>query len=883
MKRSNDMNTYFKPKPTLLASAMALVFAAGPAAAVDYFLCAGVTNKALPDGNSVPMWGFAEDDDGDLSNGCGNPVTVPGPRLTVPAADNLTINLRNDLPEPTSIVIPGLPMPTSAGAGPTWDGGAVGARTNPDQRVRSFGAETAAGGGLESYSWAVGRPGTFLYHSGTHPQKQVYMGLYGAVTKNTPAGEAYAGVPYDNEVMLFFSEIDPDLNAAVAGGTHATSIHYHAKWFLVNGEPYSTACTDNGAGFDLASGYPCANMVQTPEIDAGLANTRTLLRFLSAAGETHVPTLQGMHMSIHAEDGNPYTWQDGATVMGAAPREQYSLMLPPLKTKDAIIEAPIDGRYALYDGNGYMTNPTSPNDFDHGDPIGGMLRFLRVGPGSGGNQPPIATDDPGPAASITVVEGRSITIDVLANDSDPEGQPLTINSFTAATVGTVVCDTANPGGTCDYTAAGPGTGTFDYDVTDGVNVSAPATVSVTVEANQIPVAVDDTGDTLDQTTPVVINVLDNDTDANGDALTIDHFDLLSANGADVSCDNATGDCTYTPDGVFIGDDTFTYTATDGDASSLPATVTVTVNGPPPNSAPVATDDAYDIGEAGLLAGNVLTDDTGLGPDSDVDGDPLTAAQVGADPANAALFTFDSDGSFSYRSTPDFNGQDTFTYVANDGTDDSLVATVTIDVTEQNDVPVANPDTFFLMSMGTWSEPADGVLANDTDADADPLTATIDLDPNRGTVALAADGSFDYDPEPGDDSVGTMTTFTYVANDGNADSAPATVTLERKLSVREAICERRNNGNCNWRIEGLKATGASQRVEAWLLGAYPGTGFCNRTQRNAGNCIRSASTADGVWNINRNNRTFNSTLGPIDFRVNGDPDAEIKNYTDVTEN
>ena len=107
---------------------------------------------------------------------------------------------------------------------------------------------------------------------------------------------------------------------------------------------------------------------------AGLKN---LLRFLSTAGETHVPTLQGMHMTIHAEDGMPYTWQTGDTVTDAAPREQYSVMLPPLKTKDAII-TPELGQYAIYDGNGYMTNPTDPDDFDHSDPTGGMLRFLNV-------------------------------------------------------------------------------------------------------------------------------------------------------------------------------------------------------------------------------------------------------------------------------------------------------------------------------------------------------------------------------------------------------------------------------------------------------------------------------------------------------------------------
>jgi FtsP/CotA-like multicopper oxidase with cupredoxin domain len=355
--------------------AITLVLAAGPAAAADYFLCAAQTMKTLPDGTTiVPVWGFAEDDDGDLSNGCGNAVTIPGPRLTVPDTDTtLTINLRNDLTEPTSIVIPGLPMPTGSAAvfvDPTAaDPNAVaatGSRTSSTQRVRSFGTETASGA-TGVYTFTVGRSGSFIYHSGTHPQKQVYMGMYGAATRDSGAGEAYPAigsspaVTYDNEVVLFYSEIDPDMNNAIAGGTHTTSIHYHPRWFLVNGEPYQAGMADINTG---TGGAPLTE------------GENVLLRMFSAAGKTHIPVLQGLTMAIHAEDGLQYNYQLGANVEAAAPREQYSAMLPPLKTKDAIVQAPAAGRYAVYDGNGYMTNPSDPNDFDAGDTVGGMLRFL---------------------------------------------------------------------------------------------------------------------------------------------------------------------------------------------------------------------------------------------------------------------------------------------------------------------------------------------------------------------------------------------------------------------------------------------------------------------------------------------------------------------------
>jgi hypothetical protein len=381
MKRFNDMKTFVQL--ALLGSAMAM--AAGPASAIDYYIAAKAFTKTLPDGSTVPMWGYVLDPDTDSSGrgDCYETTTsvadrlacvdalpdpeAPGPRLTVEPDDTaLRIFLTNALPEPTSIVIPGQENPWTAvdDNGPTWNDGTTGARTDAAQRVRSFGREANANGGRQRYIWnsnrsnPISRPGTFIYHSGTHPQKQVYMGLYGAVTKDAAVGEIYTSVTYDNEVVLFYSDIDPAFNASVAAGTLTTAIERHPSWFLINGEPYEAGMAD---------------------IASGVAGQRTLLRFLSAASETHVPVLQGLYMTIHAEDALQYSWEDTAAgTSGVAPRTQYSAMLPPLKTKDAIIVAPEEGRYAVYDGNGYMTNPSDPDDYGVGDTVGGMLRFLSV-------------------------------------------------------------------------------------------------------------------------------------------------------------------------------------------------------------------------------------------------------------------------------------------------------------------------------------------------------------------------------------------------------------------------------------------------------------------------------------------------------------------------
>src|SRR5262249_39730137 len=147
-----------------------------------------------------------------------------------------------------------------------------------------------------------------------------------------------------------------------------------------------------------------------------------------------------------------------------------------------------------------------------------------------------------------------------------------------------------------------------------------------------------------------------------------------------------------------------------------------------NDAPVANDDKYitpvdaplNVAKAGVLAN-----------DTDVDGDTLTAAVV-ANPTHGGL-TLNPDGSFAYTPDKGFNGSDTFTYKANDGTVDGNTATVTIHV---NTAPAATDDSYnatedtdLVVDAGT------GVLGNDTDADTNPLTAVVVAQPGHGVVTL----------------------------------------------------------------------------------------------------------------------------------------------------
>ncbi len=284
-------------------------------------------------------------------------------------------------------------------------------------------------------------------------------------------------------------------------------------------------------------------------------------------------------------------------------------------------------------------------------------------------------------------------------------------------------------------------------------------------ANEPPVAADDSYAT-DEDEPLVVaapGVLGNDTDVDGNSLTAV---LVSGPSGGILDLNVDGSFSYTPHLDFYGEDTFAYRAYDGLAYSGNATVIITVN--PVNDAPAAAQDSYSTDEDATL--NVVAPGV-LGNDSDTEGSVLTAALYSS-PAHGTL-NLSSDGSFTYSPHPDFHGTDSFSYRSYDGEAYSNIATVTITVIPANDAPVAIEDSYSVHEDNTLSLAAPGVLANDSDIDADMLSAELVNAATHGSVSLAADGSFTYVPYP--DFYGTDT-FTYRAFDGTEYSATTTVTL-----------------------------------------------------------------------------------------------------------
>src|SRR5437867_1047367 len=193
--------------------------------------------------------------------------------------------------------------------------------------------------------------------------------------------------------------------------------------------------------------------------------------------------------------------------------------------------------------------------------------------------------------------------------------------------------------------------------------------------------------------------------------------------------NGDGSFTYMPALNYNGVDSFTYKASDGQAQSDVATVTITVT--PLNNAPVAVNDSFTTAEdtqLTVIAPGVLAND------SDVDGDALSAVLVSG-PSHGTL-TLNEDGRAACMAAVNFNGIDSFTYKASDGQAQSGVATVTITVTPVNDAPVeANDDSYTTPEDTQLTVIAPGVLANDSDADGDTLSAVLVSGPSHGTLTL----------------------------------------------------------------------------------------------------------------------------------------------------
>jgi len=307
------------------------------------------------------------------------------------------------------------------------------------------------------------------------------------------------------------------------------------------------------------------------------------------------------------------------------------------------------------------------------------------------NAPPVGNND-----SFTTPEGMPLfrsAPGILANDTDANG-----NTLTAVLVSTVKHGSLslNSNGSFSY-SPNPnfnGTDSFAYAPHDGSVTGNVATVTINLTpVNDPPIAVNDY-DSVAEDESVNVRVLDNDNDLDGDSLTVIAAYTTNGNAIVTNSGNG-GRVRFTPAPNYCGTVVFSYTVSDGTLFST-ASVTVTVT--PVNDAPVANDDTYTVPEDMRLiipvVGVLTNGDSGAGVlanDMDVEGDALTAAVVS--PVSHGTLALNSDGSFAYTPAPDYNGPDSFTYLARDGSSVGNVATVTINVT-----PVSDQLRFVSMQM-----------------------------------------------------------------------------------------------------------------------------------------------------------------------------------------
>jgi len=284
----------------------------------------------------------------------------------------------------------------------------------------------------------------------------------------------------------------------------------------------------------------------------------------------------------------------------------------------------------------------------------------------------------------------------------------------------------------------------------GVDASAPVTFSIEVApVNDPPVAVVENYST-NEDVAVGGNVLTNDTDVDGGPLVATVVPGSEpANG--VLFLNTNGSFTYTPDPNWSGIDQFTYKVDDQAGGSDTSTVTITVAAI--NDAPVADDATETVAEDGTLTSAV----TG----SDVESEPITFA-IATGPSNGTITAFNSStGAYTYEPNLNFNGSDSFTFTANDGSVTGAPGTVAITVTAVDDAPIAGEDEYDAVEDTTLVIPASlGLLQNDIENDGQSLAAVFVTNPSNGTLTLVGDGGFTYVP---DANFNGMDTFTYASS------------------------------------------------------------------------------------------------------------------------
>lgn len=373
------------------------------------------------------------------------------------------------------------------------------------------------------------------------------------------------------------------------------------------------------------------------------------------------------------------------------------------------------------------------------------------------NDAPTATD-----TSITTNED-TVFNGTLPAASDIENDTITYALGTQAANGTAA---VNSDGTFSYSPAVDfnGADSFTYTVNDAGGGQNTYTVTVTVNpVNDAPIAAADSAN-VNEGGSVIIDAAVNDTDID-DGIDSASIEIMAqpANGTVTA--NPDGTITYIHDGSETLSDSFSYRIFDN-SSAASNTVLVDMTIAPQNDAPTAG--PVDLGSIPEDSGRLISQADLLALASDAEGDSLKAVNLTLSSGSGTLLD-NMDSTWTFIPDTNWFGTVTFSY---DVTDDITATSTTgsLVVSAVNDMPVGADDTASIEQDTILSA---NVLANDSDADDDVLTVSLITDTANGQLTLHPDGSYTYTPNNG--FIGTDT-FSYIINDGTANSNLTTVSL-----------------------------------------------------------------------------------------------------------
>lgn len=415
------------------------------------------------------------------------------------------------------------------------------------------------------------------------------------------------------------------------------------------------------------------------------------------------------------------------------------------------------------------------------------------------DQPPVVNDQ-----SFNLAENSPAGTAVgTVVSSDPDGDPRTYAITGGNTGGAFAIDSATGVIAVVNQAAVDFESTPNFALTvtvtaAGLSDTALVTINLS-NANDAPLAGNDSYATDEEKALIVpadTGVLANDIDQDGDTLTV-AVATTATNGVLALAPD--GSFTYTPNKNFNGTDSFTYTVSDGKGGTATGTATVAVGGA--NDPPDAVNDSFDATEDTTLS---IGAPGVLGNDTDPDNNSLTAA-VDTGPTKGML-VLNANGSLTYTPNKDFFGIDSFTYKASDGLGGTDIATVTLNVKNVNDAPVA-PAT---QSFTTLEDNSKDGNVGATDPDNDTLSYSVFDAPDHGTVQFTdSTGAFTY--RPATDYNGPDA-FVVEVSDGNGGKVQQTVSVTVTPANDEPLIIS-NGGGITATVEVKENTTAVTTVQA----------------------------------------------------------------------